>query len=93
MIKIIETNLSIDENNIIRDHQSRVIEVDSWDEYIQEIKNSKAIYRSSIIGSLHGNTIQNDSKVENLIYDDFHLSCDVINRYGIISKKLAYLIS
>jgi len=29
MIKVIETNLSIDEENTIKDHQSRVIEVES----------------------------------------------------------------
>jgi hypothetical protein len=90
MIKVIETNLSVDGENTIKDHQSRVIGIDSWDKYIQEIKDAKAVYRSSIIGSLHGNTIQSDSKVKNLIYDEFHLSCDVYNRFGIMSKKLAY---
>jgi len=92
MIKVIETNLSVDRENTIKDYQSRVIEVESWEDYVQEIKYSKAIYRSSIIGSLHGNTIQSDSKIENLTYDDFHLICDVINRYGIMSKKLAYKV-
>ena len=42
MTKVIETNLSIEDNNIV-DHQSRVIEVDSWDEYINEIKEAKCI--------------------------------------------------
>lgn len=95
MIKVIETNLSIykhDEDHTIKDHQSRVIEVDSWDEYVQEIKDSKVIIRRSIIGSMHGTTIISGAKVENLTYDDFHLDCDVINRFGIYSKKLAYRI-
>jgi len=90
MIKVIETNLSIDGENTIKDHQSRVIEVNSWEEYIQELKDAKAVHRNSIIGSLHGNTIQSDSKVENLKYDDFHLDCEVINRFGIMSRKLVY---
>lgn len=28
MIQVIETNLSIDKDNIIRDHQSRIVEVE-----------------------------------------------------------------
>ena len=31
-IEVIETNLIIDENNMIRDHQSRIVEADSWNE-------------------------------------------------------------
>jgi len=92
MIKIIETNLSIDENNIIKDHQSRVIEVESWDEYVQEVKDAKSVSRSSVLGSLHGNTIPSSAVVEIISSDDFHLDCDVVNRYGILSKKLAYVI-
>ena len=92
MIKVIETNLSTDGENTIKDHQSRVIEINSWEDYIQEIKDAKAVSRKSILGNLHGNTIQSDSKTQNLIYDDFHLSCDIINRFGIMSKKLAYKV-
>ena len=33
MIQVIETNLSIDKDNIIRDHQSRIVEVEDWDTY------------------------------------------------------------
>lgn len=31
MIQVIETNLSIHKDNIIRDHQSRIVEVEDWD--------------------------------------------------------------
>lgn len=92
MIKIIETNLSFDNANILHDHQSRVIEVYSWEEYVEQIKNCKSINRSSVLGSLHGASLPRESKVENLTYDDFHLMCDVINRFGISSKKLAYKV-
>lgn len=34
MIKIIESNVLLDKDNMMKDHQSRVIEVSSWDEYI-----------------------------------------------------------
>ena len=33
MIQVIETNLSIDHDNIIRDHQSLIVEVEDWDTY------------------------------------------------------------
>jgi len=92
MIKVIETNLSVDGENTIKDHQSRVIEVESWEEYIQEIKDSKVVVRNSVFGSLHGTTIPNGAKIYDLIYDDKHLSCEVGNRFGIMSKKLAYKV-
>ena len=92
MIKVIETNLSIDNENTIKDHQSRVIEVDSWEDYIQEIKDAKSVSRNSVLGSLHGNTIPNNAVVEIISLDDFHLDCDIVNRFGILSKKLVYRI-
>jgi len=94
MIKVIETNLSIckDGCDTIKDHQSRVIEVESWEEYIQEIKDSKVSTRNSIIGSLHGTTIPSESKVYVLNYDDKHLDYEIINRFGIMSKKLAFRV-
>lgn len=92
MIRVIETNLSMDYENNIKDHQSRVIEIDSWEEFIDEIINAKTVLRNSSIGSLHGCTIPRQSKVENLIYDDIHLSCDVYNFAGMKTKKLVYKI-
>lgn len=90
MIKVIETNLSIDNENNIVDHQSRVIEVGSWEEFINEIKNAETVSRKSCIGNLHGSTIPRQARVENLIYDDDHLSCDVYNFTGAKTKKLVY---
>jgi hypothetical protein len=87
MIQIIETNL-IMENNIIMDHQSRVVNVNNWNDYIEEIKHSEPVSRT---GSLHGYTILPSSKVSNLRYDEYHGSCDVTNKLG-ESKKLFYRI-
>lgn len=92
MVKIIETNISMNYSNEIIDHQSRIIEVSSWNEYIEEIKTRKTISRKSFLGNLIGVTIPKMAIVENLVYDDFHLSCDVINYKGIRDKKLCYLI-
>ncbi|MEL3959506.1 hypothetical protein NST17_20350 [Caldifermentibacillus hisashii] len=92
MVKVIETNLSLQVNNDIIDHQSRVIEVDSWESYVNEIKECKTVTRNSIIGNLHGTTLPRESRVDNLQYDDFHLQCDVYNYAGMRTKKLVYLI-
>ena len=35
MIELIETNLAIDENKDIRDHQSRVVLADDWESYCE----------------------------------------------------------
>lgn len=53
MIKIIETNLMYD-NNIIGDFQSRIIEVESFDKYIQQIKNKEKIYYKCLFGQCRG---------------------------------------
>jgi len=92
MIKVIETNLSIDNNDNIADHQSRVIEIESWDSFIEEIKECKTVIRNSILGCMSGCTIPRESKVENLKYDDRTLSCDVYNYIGMKTKKLVYRI-
>jgi len=92
MIKVIETNLSLDDNNNIIDHQSRVIEVESWEDFIDEIKESKTIIRNSILGCLSGCSIPRESKVVNLKYNDRNLSCDVYNYLGKKGKKLVYRV-
>lgn len=90
LAKVIETNLSMKDNEIM-DLQSRVIEVDSWNSYINEIGNGDTINRSSIVGSMYGNSIPSGAKIENFTYNDITLSCDFYNYCGIHSKKLAYL--
>lgn len=92
MVRVIETNLSMNDNNVIMDHQSRVIEVESWESYINEIRETKTVIRQSILGNLHGSTVPRESNVHNLVFDEFHLSCDIANSLGMKSKKLAYVI-
>lgn len=94
-IEVIETNLIIDENNIIRDHQSRVVEADNWDAYCDAYKNydGKAVYFKS--RDMYGNSIQSNCKISNLEYDKIHLSCNITrlkdNEEEIFTeKKLAY---
>lgn len=88
-VKVIETNLSIGELGEIKDHQSRIIEVDSWDEYSEEIKQAKTVDRN---GTMFGVSIPKQAKIENLKVDNKHLSCDVYLYNNTLIKKLAYLI-
>ena len=92
-IEVIETNLIIDENNIIRDHQSRVVGADSWDTH--KNYNGKAVFFKSKV--MKGNSIQSNCKISNLEYDEMHLSCNITklkdNGEEIFTdKRLAYRI-
>lgn len=89
MAKVIETNISYGYGAF--DHQSRVIEVDSWESYVNEINNRESVDRYSCIGCLHGLTLPRNAKditIEDFKCDDFHLSF-YIRELDI--TKLAYL--
>ena len=92
MIRVIETNLSIDEDDVIRDHQSRIVEVEDWDTYCKAFEkyNGEAIYFKS--KTMPGNSISSNCIITDLIYDDIHLSCMSLHPSGYITKKLAYRI-
>lgn len=92
MIQVIETNLSIDKDNIIRDHQSRIVEVEDWDSYCKvfEEYSGEAVYFTS--KAMRGYSILSNCTMTDLIYDDIHLSCIVLHPSGFITKKLAYRI-
>ena len=69
--KIIETNLSMKDGQIY-DHQSRVVEADSWDEYIEmyEEYDGSPIDRFKAISEMIGNSIPKDVEILNLKYDE-----------------------
>lgn len=77
---------------IIKDHQSRIIEANSWNDYTKAFENydGRAVEFKSLT-TMIGNTLPREENMYNLEYDEFHLSCIVSN--GMFStKKLAYLI-
>ena len=92
MIQVIETKLSIDKDNIIRDHQSRIVEVEDWDTYCKAFEeyNGEAVYFKS--KAMRGYSILSNCTMTDLIYDDIHLSCMVLHQSGFITNKLAYRI-
>lgn len=59
MVKIFQTNIMM-KNGVIRDHQSRLIEEESWDVYIKNLIdgcNWGRKYYEDIIGGLDGTTL------------------------------------
>lgn len=94
MQKVIETNLSMNPNysDTILDHQSRVIEVESWESYIEEILTGEAVYRYALHGSqMEGCSITLNGIIENFKSDEHHLSYELISDLG-IDRNTAYLI-
>lgn len=89
--KIIETNISMKDGQIY-DHQSRIIEANSWNDYIQMYReyDGFAIDRFKTISEMIGNSIPKDVEILNLKFDERHLSCDLKHKDGWSEKKLAY---
>ena len=93
MVKIIETNLSVNGENNIKDHQARLVLIDDWKDYCQEYQNYSGhrVYYS-IASSMPGADIPADAKITNLQFDERHLSCDITNRDHSTTKRLVYNI-
>lgn len=79
MIEVIETNLTVDNDNRIYDYQLRIIEVEDWDTYCNAFEkyDGKAICFKS--KQMPGNSIQANRKIKELLYDDYHLSYAALN--------------
>ena len=94
MTYVIETNLSMNGDKIA-DHQSRVIEVPSWEEYcaIYENYSGQACTIGKSLTHLSGNNINSHRIIENLTYDNFHLSCDMVwdNELFYLNSRIRHL--
>ena len=78
--------------NNIMDHQSRIVEANSWKDYcksFQEYIGDSVEFKSLTL--MKGDTLQKNCSITNFIYDEFHLSCDIL-KGKIRTKKLAYLV-
>ena len=91
---IIETNLSL-KDGVIVDHQSRVIEAKSWDEYVeyyrQNIESDRKHSKFKSLTGLFGDSLPRYGDITEFKYDNFHLSCYYTNPNGQVTMKLAYL--
>lgn len=99
MVKIIETHIIQDYYDMtILDHQSRVVEFSSWEEYVDMIKNYTANGKLStkklydIVGCLNGISMTRNCIIKHFKSDDMHLDCHFITPYGHREDLLAYLI-
>ena len=96
MVEVIETNISIDDYRNIKDYQSRMVQVPSWEEYITlytkycGIANGRDYKTHN--NNLLGCVMPSNATIDNLEYDNFHLKCDIRFFNGSKEIKLAYLI-
>lgn len=98
MIKIIETNINFadGDNDIVvdipYDVQSRVIEVDNWDDYVKEIENQEQVNRVSIIGNVIGVSFPKGATIKAFNNTNKSLVCvaELYNGRKII--KTAYVV-
>lgn len=91
MVKIIETNLSVDGENNIKDHQARWILINNWEDYCKKYQNysGRRVYYG-VASSIPGVDIPADAKITNLQFDECHLSCDIHHRDHFVTKRFAY---
>lgn len=98
-MKIAETNI-IYEGSTFHDHQSRVLEIPSWEEYCDLYKNyngeavrDEDIKYKDVYGTLlRGCQLPKNATIVNLKVDDFHLTCDMDLWDGTPHYKLAYVL-
>ena len=94
MVQIIETNLSMKDNQVV-DHQSRVVEAESWKDYIlyykENIEQDRRHSNFKSLTAMWGDSLPRYGEVSELKYDEFHLSCYHTNFNGFVTMHLAYL--
>lgn len=92
-MKIIETNICYDEDRYMKDHQSRIVEVPTWEEYVSIFDHYDGTGKGKEFkSSMYGYVLLNNRQLMNLKYDDHHLSCQLIAPNGMREMKLAYLV-
>jgi len=95
MIKVIETNTTLEDfygELIPIDTQSRIIKVDNWNDYVEEIKQQKQVHRKSIIGTLEGVSFPKGATMKTFKSTDRNLLCTFYfydKRFGL---KTAYIV-
>ena len=74
-IYIIQTNVSLDENGVSQDFQSRMFGYgESWDEFKKYLLSNEPDTEKLVRGTMIGTIKPSNSKIEEiLINDDFHL--------------------
>ena len=88
----IETNLLLKDECIVG-HQSRVVSVNDWNEYIEKIKSGEPVYSESYFkNGMDGYTISENASILDVWSDSFHGTCTIDLQNRCIIKKLFYKI-
>ncbi|MGG4434458.1 hypothetical protein AAXE64_07850 [Priestia megaterium] len=72
MIEVIVTNLSVQLDGRIMDHQSYIISVSSWKDLINKLRDTAWTYTNE--SDKYRNILPRNAEVLDLKYDDYHLS-------------------
>lgn len=92
LTKVIETNISYyEDNTTISDVQSRVIEVDSWNAYLEEIRNQEQVFRYAAMGNLSGVSFPRDAIIKDFDANNKRLICHLELYNGNKLLKIAYV--
>ena len=91
MVKVIETNVSLYPNGEMADFQSRVIEVESWESIVEEVRLQRVVIRNAWVGNLQGTTMPKMCKIKHIEYNEHKLQCLVELYSGRELLKLLYL--
>jgi len=94
-MKIVETNITY-EGLTFYDHQSRVLELPSWEEYCNLFRNynGEAVGNKykSVYSNLLGFVLPKNAIITELNIDEFHLTCGMNLWDDTPSHKLAYIL-
>jgi hypothetical protein len=94
-MKIVETNI-IYEGLTFHDHQTRILEVPSWEEYCDLYRNYNGTpvgdKYNCVFNGMSGFVLPKNAEIIELKIDDFHLTCDLNLWNGTPHYKLAYVI-
>ena len=95
-MKIIETSIIYNDLTLC-DHQSRVIEVSSWEEYcslyLDYDGSPVGLDYECIFPQMVGYVLPKDAYIIDLMIEDYRLACNMILPNGENSYKLAYVVT
>lgn len=94
-MKIVETNICYGESTL-QDHQARILEIPSWEEYCDLYRNydgtSVGDEYKCVYNPLIGYILPRHATILDLKIDDTHLTCKLNMRDNTPHYKLAYII-
>lgn len=93
-MKIVETNISY--SNVLEDHQSRILEIPSWEEYCDLYRDCDGRATGDkykcVYNQLLGYVLPKNATIVDLKIDDNHLTCNMTLWNGMPQYKLAFVV-